>query len=201
MNLVERVTDEICRRLFLEVEASGRHIHLTEEQAQTLFGHSLTNVRPLSQPGQYVCAERVTLVGPKGKLERVAVLGPARKEAQVEVSRTDCHTLGIDAPVRLSGHVEGTPGITLMGDHGQVQLNQGVMVAQRHIHMTPEDAALHGLKNGDTVSLKCLSSRPVILEGVSVRVSPQFATFAHIDLDEANGCGHKKGDLGMIVHG
>ena len=98
-------------------------------------------------------------------------------------------------------HVEGTPGITLMGDHGQVQLNQGVMVAQRHIHMTPEDAALHGLKNGDTVSLKCLSSRPVILEGVSVRVSPQFATFAHIDLDEANGCGHKKGDLGMIVHG
>lgn len=201
MNLVERVTEEVCRRLFLEVEASGRHVHLTEEQAQTLFGHGLTNVRPLSQPGQYVCAERVTLVGPKGKLERVAVLGPARKEAQVEVSRTDCHTLGIDAPVRLSGHVEGTPGITLLGDHGQVQLNQGVMVAQRHIHMTPEDAALHGLKNGDTVSLRCLSSRPVILEGVSVRVSPQFATFAHIDLDEANGCGHKKGDLGMIVHG
>lgn len=201
MNLVERVTDEVCRRLFLEVEASGRHVHLTEEQAQTLFGHPLTNVRPLSQPGQYVCAERVTLVGPKGKLERVAVLGPARKEAQVEVSRTDAYTLGIHAPVRLSGHVEGTPGITLVGDRGQVELQQGVMVAQRHIHMTPEDAALHGLKNGDTVSLRCLSDRPVILQGVSVRVSPQFATFAHIDLDEANGCGHKKGDLGMIVHG
>lgn len=201
MNLVERVTDEVCRRLFLEVEASGRHVHLTEEQAQILFGHPLTNVRPLSQPGQYVCAERVTLVGPKGKLERVAVLGPARKEAQVEVSRTDAYTLGIHAPVRLSGHVEGTPGITLVGDRGQVDLQQGVMVAQRHIHMTPEDAALQGLKNGDTVSLRCLSDRPMILQGVSVRVSPQFATFAHIDLDEANACGHKKGDLGMIVHG
>ena len=201
MEALDRLTDAICQRLFVEVEASGRHVHLTAEQARQLFGHDLTKDRPLSQPGQYACKERVTLVGPKGRIERVAVLGPARKEAQVEISLTDDFVLGIDAPVRLSGDVKGTPGITVTGDCGQIQLNQGVMVAQRHIHMHPDDAARYGLKTGDTVSIRCLSARPVILEDVAVRVSDQFATRVHIDFDEANGCGYHKGDLGRIVHG
>ena len=201
MEALDRLTDAILNQLFVEVEASGRHVHLTEAQARQLFGHDLTEDRPLSQPGQYACKERVTLIGPKGRLERVAVLGPARKEAQVEISLTDARTLGIDAPVRLSGDVKGTPGITVAGERGQIQLSEGVMVARRHIHMHPDDAARYGLKSGDEISVRCLSSRPVILEGVAVRVSDQFATRVHIDFDEANGCGYRKGDLGRIVHG
>lgn len=201
MEALDRLTDAILNKLFVEVEASGRHVHLTTDQARQLFGHDLTEDRPLSQPGQYACKERVTLIGPKGKLERVAVLGPARKEAQVEISLTDARTLGIDAPVRLSGDVKGTPGITVAGDRGQIQLSEGVMVARRHIHMHPDDAARYGLHSGDEISVRCLSSRPVILEGVAVRVSDQFATRVHIDFDEANGCGYRKGDLGRILHG
>lgn len=201
MEALDRLTNAILEKLFVEVEASGRHVHLTADQARQLFGHDLTEDRPLSQPGQYACKERVTLIGPKGRLERVAVLGPARKEAQVEISLTDARTLGIDAPVRLSGDVKGTPGIIVAGDRGQVQLSEGVMVAQRHIHMHPNDAARYGLKSGDQVSIRCLSSRPVILEDVAVRVSDQFATRVHIDFDEANGCGYRKGDLGRILHG
>lgn len=201
MEALDRLTDAIVEKLFVEVEASGRHVHLTEDQARQLFGHGLTEDRPLSQPGQYACKERVTLIGPKGKLERVAVLGPARKEAQVEISLTDARTLGIDAPVRLSGDVKGTPGITVAGDRGQISLAEGVMVAKRHIHMHSDDAARYGLKTGDEISVRCLSTRPVILEGVAVRVSDQFSTRVHIDFDEANGCGYRKGDLGRIVHG
>ena len=201
MEALDRLTDAVMKTLFVEVEASGRHVHLTDSQARQLFGHGLTEDRPLSQPGQYACRERVTLIGPKGKLERVAVLGPARKEAQVEISLTDARTLGIDAPVRLSGDVKGTPGITVAGSSGRLELAEGVIVARRHIHMHPDDAARYGLKTGDEVSLQCLSSRPVILEGVAVRVSDQFATRVHIDFDEANACGYRKGDLGRILHG
>ena len=198
---LERLTEALIKKLFVQVEASGRHVHLTEADAMALFGHPLTEDRPLSQPGQYVCRERVTLVGPKGSISRVAVLGPARKESQVEISRTDAVTLGVDAPVRLSGDVAGTPGITLLGDRGQLQLKEGVMVARRHMHMTPEDAARYGLKSGDEVSVRCLSARPLILEDVAVRVSPEFTTRVHIDFDEANACGFRTGDLGRIVHG
>lgn len=198
---LERLTDALCEKLFVGVEASGRHVHLTEAHARALFGHGLTRKRPLSQPGQYACEERVTLIGPKGTISRVAVLGPARPESQVEISLTDARTLGIDAPVRLSGDVQDTPGILLRGDAGEVLLRQGVMVAQRHIHMTPEAAAHYHLRSGDEVSIKCLSARPLVLEHVAVRVSDKFATFVHIDYDEANACGYQKGDLGMILHG
>lgn len=198
---LERLTDALCRRLFVEIEASGRHVHLTEADAQKLFGHGLTEQRPLSQPGQYVCRERVTLIGPKGQLERVAVLGPARPESQVEISLTDARTLGVDAPVRLSGDIQGTPGILIRGDRGEVQLTAGVIAARRHIHMTPQSAAAHGLKNGDEIRLQCLTQRPLILEQVAVRVSDKFATYVHIDFDEANACGYRSGDLGMILHG
>ncbi len=200
MTHLDTLTDAILHTHFVEVEASGRHVHLTEAQARQLFGHGLTAERPLSQPGQFLCRERVALVGPKGRLDRVAVLGPARAEAQVEISLTDARALGIDAPVRLSGDTAGTPGITVEGPAGRLDLDHGVLAAQRHIHMTPADAARYGLQNGDTVSIQCLSARPLILQGVAVRVSDRFATYVHIDFDEANACGHRRGDLGRILH-
>ncbi len=196
---LEKLTQELQRRLFVELEASGRHVHVTKEQAMILFGHDLTEVRPLSQPGQYLAQERVELQTPKGRMKNVAVLGPCRKEAQVELSATDAVALGIQPPVRLSGDVAGSAPITLVGEKGTVTLQQGAVIAQRHIHMSPEDAALQGVKNGDTVRLRTLTGRPVILEQVAVRVSPNFRTYAHLDYDEANACGFRKGDLGMIL--
>ena len=164
-----------------------------------LFGHDLTEVRPLSQPGQYLAQERVELQTPKGIMKNVAVLGPCRKEAQVELSATDAVALGIKPPVRLSGDVAGSAPITLVGEKGTVSLQQGTVIAQRHIHMSPEDAKLQGVKNGDVVRLRTLTGRPVVLEQVAVRVSPDFRTYAHLDYDEANACGFRKGDLGMIL--
>jgi len=196
---IQAVVDKVIRRLFIELEASGRHVHVTAQQAQRLFGHGLTPKRPLSQPGQYLANERVTVVGPKGKFENVAVLGPERSEGQVEISLTDGRVLGIQPPVRLSGKVDGTPGVVLQGPRGQVELSQGVIAAQRHIHMTPEDASAMGVKDKQVVRLQTLTERPVIFDDVVVRVSKDFATFVHLDYDEANACGFKSGDLGRIV--
>lgn len=195
----QALLDAVVSRLFVELEASGRHVHVTKEQAMTLFGHELTPKRPLSQPGQYLARERVTVVGPKGEFPNVAVLGPERGEGQVEISRTDSRTLGIDAPVRLSGDVAGTPGATLIGEKGQVALNQGVIVAKRHIHLTPEAARRFGVRDREDVRLQTLTERPVIFDRVTVRVSPDFASFAHLDYDEANACGFRSGDLGRIA--
>ena len=193
--LVKKVMDAI----FIPLEASGRHVHVTKEQAVQLFGHPLTPKRPLSQPGQYLAQERVRVVGPKGSFENVAVLGPERKAAQIEVSLTDARTLGVTPPVRLSGDVSHTPGAVLEGPCGTVTLGQGVIVAQRHIHMHPVDAARMGVQDGQRVRLRTYTQRPVVLEDVTVRVSPDFATFAHLDYDEANACGFRDGDLGRIV--
>ena len=199
MDRIEALTEVLLSRVFLEVEASGRHVHLTEAAALALFGHGLTALRPLSQPGQFVCKERVSLRGPKGELHKVAVLGPCRRENQVELSLTDCVTLGISAPVRLSGRVEGSPGITLLNGERELSLERGVIVAQRHIHMHPEDAARRGIADGDRVRLQVFGSRPAIFEQVPVRVHPDFATCAHLDYDEANACGLQKGGLGRIL--
>ena len=199
MEQIQMLTEQLVHRLFVELEASGRHVHVTREQAQTLFGHGLTPRRPLSQPGQYLANERVTVVGPKGAFENVAVLGPERKEAQVEISLTDGRTLGVEAPVRLSGDVSGTPGVTLIGPAGTVTLNQGVIAAQRHIHLTPEDARNFGVKDKQVVKLQTFTARPVIFQDVAVRVSPEFASYVHLDYDEANACGFAKGDLGRIL--
>jgi propanediol utilization protein len=196
---IEWIVRAVAERIFVEVEASGRHVHVTKEQALTLFGHDLTPVRELSQPGQYLAKERVTVIGPKGEFRNVAVLGPARKAAQVEISITDGRALGIDPPVRLSGRVEGSPGAVLVGSHGQVSLNEGVICAQRHIHMTPEDGARLGIRDGDAVKLKVYSKRPVIFEQVPVRISKDFQTRVHLDFDEANACGFQNGDLGRIL--
>ena len=199
MEQIQMLTEQLIHRLFVELEASGRHVHVTREQAQTLFGHGLTPRRPLSQPGQYLANERVTAVGPKGTFENVAVLGPERKEAQVEISLTDGRTLGLEAPVRLSGDVSGTPGVKLIGPAGTVTLNQGVIAAQRHIHLTPEDARNFGVKDKQVVKLQTFTARPVIFQDVAVRVSPEFASYVHLDYDEANACGFAKGDLGRIL--
>jgi len=196
---LEHLAQQLQRRLFVELEASGRHVHVTAEQALALFGHDLTPKRPLSQPGQYLAEERVTLAGEKGKLVNVAVLGPVRKEAQIEISATDSLALGVKPPVRLSGDVENTPPITLQGPVGSVTLRQGVILAQRHIHMSEEDAQLQQVKDGDMVRLKALTRRPVIFEQVAVRVSSNFRTYAHLDYDEANACGFRKGDWGRIL--
>ena len=192
------LTEAILGRLFIELEASGRHVHVTREQAITLFGHGLTPERPLSQPGQFLARERVTVKGPKGDFQNVAVLGPERKEGQVELSLTDCRQIGLSAPIRLSGDTQGTPGALLVGPNGTVQLRQGVIVAQRHVHLTPQAAEAFGVKNGQTVRLRALTRRPLVFEDVAVRVSPDFAPYAHLDYDEANACGFQKGDLGRI---
>ena len=195
----EALARVIMGRIFVPLEASGRHVHVTKEQAMTLFGHSLSPKRPLSQPGQYLANERVTVLGPKGKMENVAVLGPERKEAQVEISLTDGRALGITPPIRPSGKVAESPGCILLGPKGQVELKQGVIAAQRHIHMTPEDAAQMKVQDNQTVKFQVYSARPLIFEDVVVRVSPEYATFAHLDYDEANACGFREGDLGRIL--
>ena len=193
------IAEAVVGRLFVELEASGRHVHLTRDQAIALFGHALTPKRPLSQPGQYLANERVTVLGPKGRLENVAVLGPERKDAQVEISLTDARALGVDAPVRLSGEVAGSPGAVLEGSRGRVQLRQGVIAAKRHIHLTPEAAQRFGVKDKQRVKLKVYTARPCVFEDVTVRVSPEFASFVHLDYDEANACGFRAGDLGRIL--
>ena len=195
----QELAEAVVSRLCVELEASGRHVHVTAQQAQTLFGHPLTPERPLSQPGQYLAKERVRLIGPKGEFRNVAVLGPERKEGQVEISLTDGRILGIDPPIRLSGDVAGSPGITLEGERGSVTLPQGVIAAQRHVHLTPEDAVKFGVKNGQTVRLQTYTVRPTVFGDVAVRVSPDFAAYVHLDYDEANACGFRKGDLGRLL--
>ena len=197
--MYEELTERVLKNIFVELEASGRHVHVTREQAMTLFGHPLTEKRPLSQPGQFLANERVTVVGPKGEFRNVAVLGPERKEAQVEISLTDGKVLGITPPVQLSGNVENSPGAVLIGPVGQVVLGKGVIAAQRHIHMTPADAARFGVQDKETVKLQVFTDRPVIFEDTVVRVSKDFATFVHLDYDEANACGFQNGDLGRIL--
>ena len=193
------LTDAVIGRLFVELEASGRHVHVTKEQALTLFGHGLTPKRELSQPGQYLSNERVTIIGPKGEFQNVAVLGPERKEAQVEISLTDARHLGVKAPVRLSGDVRETPGVTLVGETGRITLDKGVMAAQRHIHLTPEAAKWFGVKDRQVVKLQTFTSRPCIFEDVVVRVSADFAPAVHLDYDESNACGFCDGDYGRIL--
>ncbi len=196
---LDKVVETVLGRIFVQLEASGRHVHVTREQAEVLFGHGLTPKRPLSQPGQYLANERVTVIGPKGEFQNVAVLGPERKEAQVEISLTDGKTLGLTPPVKLSGDVSGSPGATLVGTVGRVIIDRGVIAARRHIHMTPEDAARFGVKDKQVVRLQTYTNRPLVFGDTVVRVSPDFATYVHLDYDEANACGFQNGDLGRIL--
>lgn len=183
------------------MEASGRHVHLSRKELDALFGtgYELTKAKDLSQPGQYASKERLTVVGPKGAFHNVVILGPVRKESQVEVSLTDCLQLGVKAPIRESGDIEGTPGIVLVNGDKSVSLDKGLIVAKRHVHMTPEDAEKLGVKNHDIVKVKVEGARPLVFDDVVIRVSPKFATYMHIDYDEANACGFSKGIRGRII--
>ena len=196
---MEILTQAVMEKVFVPMEASGRHVHVTKEEAQILFGHDLTPSRDLSQPGQYLAKERVTVIGPKGAFQNVAVLGPARKGAQVEISLTDGRVLGIAAPLRASGDTKNSPGCKLVGSCGSVEIPEGVIVAQRHIHLTPQDAARFRVRDKQVVKLQTFTARPVIFEEVMVRVSPDFSAAVHLDYDEANACGFATGDWGRII--
>ena len=186
----------------IPVAISARHIHLTDEAVETLFGkgHELTPRNDLSQPGQFACEEVLDVVGPKRTLERVRVLGPTRSKNQVEVSRTDEFFLGIDAPVRDSGDVAGSAGITLVGPKGKLLLEEGVICARRHIHMAPEDAEAYGVKDRDVVEVAIDSDgRDLVFGDVLIRVSPKFRLEMHLDTDEANAAELNRGAEGMLV--
>lgn len=184
------------------VETSARHVHLTPEHIEILFGagHTLTNKKDLSQPGQFACEERVTLVGPKKSIERVSILGPARPETQVELSFTDARTLGVEAPVRESGDVKGSAGCKLVGPCGEVEITEGVIIAKRHIHMTNADAEAFGVKDKQIVKVAINSeSRKTVYDDVVVRVKDSFALAMHIDTDEANAVCLPRNAMGEII--
>lgn len=201
--VVESVIKELREKVFVMVEASGRHVHLSQSDLDALFGsgYQLTPVKDLSQPGQYACAERVTITGPKGSLQNVVILGPTRPESQVEISLTDGLVLGVKAPVRLSGDIDNTPGITITNPKNgkSITINKGLIVAKRHIHISPEDAERFGVSNGQTIKIKVFGDRPVIFEDLDVRVNKNFKTAVHIDYDEANACGYTKNSMGLIL--
>ena len=184
------------------VETSARHVHLSADHIEILFGKgaTLTHKKDLSQPGQFACEERVTLVGPKKSIPNVIILGPARPATQVEVSYTDARTLGVSAPVRESGDVAGSAPCKIVGPCGEVEISEGVIVAKRHIHMIPETAEKLGLKNKDVVWVKMdTDGRQAVLGDVVVRVSETFADAMHIDTDESNAIGATPNMMGEIL--
>lgn len=184
------------------IETSARHVHVTKEVLEILFGkgHKLTPKKDLSQPGQFACAEKVDIVGPKRTLSGVSILGPERPETQVEISMTDARAIGINAPIRESGDLEGTPGCKIIGPAGEVVIDKGVIVAKRHIHALPEDAERLGLKDKQVVSLKVVNNdRTTIFGDVVVRVSTKAGFAAHFDTDEANAASMSGDVYGEII--
>ncbi|MCC3866608.1 ethanolamine utilization phosphate acetyltransferase EutD [Terrisporobacter mayombei] len=199
--IVKEVTDRVKKEIFIEVEASGRHVHLSEEDVEKLFGtgYKLTKIKDLSQPGQYACKERVTIKGPKGSITNVVVLGPCRKETQVEISLTDGLSLGLKPPIKQSGDLQGTLGIKISTDKEEIELPRGLMVAKRHVHITKCDATKFNVNDNEIVKVKVFGQRPLIFDDVVVRVSDKYKTYMHIDYDEANACGFSKGTMAKIV--
>ena len=184
------------------VETSARHVHVTEADLYTLFGegYKLTNKKDLSQPGQFACEERVDVVGPKRTLSNVSILGPVRKATQVELSLTDARSIGVTAPVRESGDLEGAGACKLVGPCGEVEVSMGVIAAQRHIHMTPADAAKFDVADKDIVKVEIESNgRSLVFGDVVVRVRDDFALAMHIDTDESNAAGCTPGLMGTLI--
>ncbi|WP_336785962.1 phosphate propanoyltransferase [Paenibacillus sp. MMO-177] len=183
------------------VGVSARHIHLSAEHVAILFGEGseLTEAKPLSQPGQYAANETVAVIGPKGSFPKVRILGPVRKATQLEVSRTDAFALGINPPVRESGNIQGSAGITIKGPAGEVTIEEGVIVAARHIHFHTSDAEKWGIADKQHLKVRFQGERGVVFEQVIARVSPDFALDMHIDTDEANAAGIKNGDTAEII--
>jgi acetate kinase len=193
-------TSQACRTEPILVEVSAHHIHLAQDHVEALFGpgHQLTKQADLSQPGQFACKEQLTIVGPKGRIERVRVLGPTRKATQVEIAMTEQFKLGIYPPIRESGDIEGSPGCTLEGPAGSVVIDKGVICALRHIHMTPADALRYGLRDKSTVRVRVPGDREMIFGDVRIRVDSNFALAMHIDTDEANAANLRNGAQGFI---
>lgn len=200
-DIVREVVRRVQSQLGVEVEAIERHVHLSRQDIDALFGkgYQLTKAKDLSQPGQFICKERINLVGPKGTLKNVIILGPERQETQVEVSGTDALTLGIKVPVRQSGHISETPGILIMNGVKSLRISKGLIIAKRHVHLTLEDAERFCVTNGEIVQVKINGERPLIFDDVVIRIHSNFATFMHIDYDEANACGYRKGIRGTII--
>jgi putative phosphotransacetylase len=217
--LIRKVTEEVTRRMlaggpglgplaatqsarFVPIGISARHVHLSPAQIEHLFGAGaqLTPFKPLSQPGQFAAEQTVTVVGPNGRtLERVRILGPSRQETQVELSQTDCHHLGVNAPVRASGDHRETPGILLIGPMGHLVPEKGVIRANRHLHLSPSEAAEFHLKPNQVISVRLSGDRPCILEGVQVRVAENFRCDLHLDTDDGNAAGVRTGDRAQLL--
>ncbi|WP_079910191.1 phosphate propanoyltransferase [Paenibacillus sp. 32352] len=183
------------------IGVSARHIHLSVEHIEQLFGkgYQLNILKDLSQTGQYAAVETVAVAGPKGRFDKVRILGPARGKTQLEVSRSDAFVLGLNPPVRESGNITGTPGITVIGPAGQVDIPEGVIVAARHIHFHTDDAANWGIKDKQLLTVRVEGERSLIFENVLARVSDQYALDMHIDTDEANAAGVKTGDMATLL--
>lgn len=184
------------------VETSARHVHVTKEHLEILFGegYELTKKKDLSQPGQFACAERVQVIGPKSSFPAVSILGPERKETQVELSASDARSIGVTAPVRESGDLEGSGGCKIVGPKGEIEIDKGVIVAKRHIHMTPADAEKYGMKDKQIVSVKLdTDGRSLIFGDVIVRVNENYALAMHIDTDESNAAFATGGLMGEIL--
>ncbi len=204
--LVSLVTQAVQAQLRLQdrqvpVGISMRHIHLSRREVDALFGrtYQLTPLRPLSQPGQFACQECLDVIGPKGVLHKVCVLGPERSAAQVELAQTDCRAIGVNAPVRSSGSTDGTPGVLLQGPKGVLSLPQGVIIADRHLHMNPAQAAAFGLADGDIVRVRVDGGKPGILDGVLVRAGERYELDLHLDTDDANAFQLRQGQLVTVL--
>ena len=185
----------------IPIGVSNRHIHLTREHVDQLFGdnYDLNIKKELSQPGEFAAEETVTIKTEKSEIAKVRILGPMRKLTQIEISKTDAFHLGIAPPIRPSGKIEGTPGITIIGPKGEITIDQGVIIAERHIHMTPNEAKTYGVVDGQYVSVKVEGERELIFHQVLIRVKDTYALDMHIDTDEANAAGLKTGDKGELL--
>ncbi|EAZ86054.1 phosphate propanoyltransferase [Lysinibacillus sp. FSL M8-0216] len=210
--LVQKIVEEVLQQVLknqsspphdgkIPIGVSARHVHLAQAEVEQLFGenYQLTPKFELSQPGQFAAEETVVIAGPKGSIERVRILGPARSLSQVEVSWTDAMKLGIKPPLRISGDIQGSSPVTLIGPKGSVVLNEGLIIAQAHIHMSPEDSAKFNVMDGQSVQIKVEGIRPIILSNVVIRVSERYRLEMHIDTDEANAGLIQQGTVAEIV--
>ena len=201
--LVYSVAEEIDKNPYaVPVGISARHVHVSKEAFELLFGNgkSLTKFKPLSQPGQFAANETVEIIGAKGSIKKVRILGPERKDCQVEISASDARTLGIKAPVRASGDIDGTPGIKIKGPFGEIGISNGVIIAERHVHMNNDDANWFGVKNNDSVMVSVPGSKGGIMGNVTVRVSDSYALDMHIDTDDANAFSLKQGQKVTLIN-
>jgi putative phosphotransacetylase len=185
----------------VEIEYSNRHIHISSEVLEQLFGsgYNLTSQKKLSQAEDFAAQETVTLMGPKGKIENVRIIGPCREKTQIEILKSDNFTLGIDAPIKLSGDLDGTPGIKIVSSLNEVNLEEGVIIAKRHLHIPPTEAQKNHLKNGQKIQIETKGNRGVIFKEIIVRVKEGYQTKLHIDLEEANAAGIDQDDKGKII--